>query len=98
MGLDEELWNILEDGLDDLELDEEGAAIHRKKHIPAQKKLYKKHHKMRGIFVAFIPRTEYMKMSEKSTAKAMFASLFANYEGSKKVREAKALMLVHQYE
>ena len=28
----------------------------------------------------------------------MFASLCANYEGSKKVREGKALMLVHQYE
>ena len=28
----------------------------------------------------------------------MFASLCANYKGSKKVREAKALMLVHQYE
>jgi len=39
-----------------------------------------------------------MKMSDKSTAKTMFASLCANYEGSKKVREAKALMLVHQYE
>jgi len=37
-------------------------------------------------------------MSDKSTAKAMFASLCANYEGSKKVKEAKALMLVHQYE
>jgi len=29
---------------------------------------------------------------------AKFASLYANYEGSKKIREAKALMLVHQYE
>jgi len=28
----------------------------------------------------------------------MFASLCANYEGSKKVREAKALIIVHQYE
>jgi len=37
-------------------------------------------------------------MSDKSTAKAMFASLSANYEGSKKVREAKTLMLVHKYE
>jgi len=37
-------------------------------------------------------------MSDKSTTKAMFASLCANSEGSKKVREAKALMLVHQYE
>jgi len=36
-----------------------------------------------------------MKMSGKSTAKAMFASLCANYDGSKKVREAKSLMLVH---
>jgi len=39
-----------------------------------------------------------MKMSDKSTPKAMFASLCANFEGSKKVKEAKALMLVHQYE
>jgi len=39
-----------------------------------------------------------MKMSDKSTANAMFASLCSNYEGSKKVREVKALMLVHQYE
>ena len=37
-------------------------------------------------------------MSDKSNAKEIFASLCANYEGSKKVREAKALMLVHQYE
>jgi len=98
MGLDDELWDILEEGVGDMALDEEWAAIDRKKHTPAQKKLYKKHLKMRGILVAPIPRTEYMKMSEKSTTKAMFASLYANYEGSKKVREAKTLMLVHQYE
>jgi len=97
MGLDEELWDILEDGVGDLVLDEEGAAIDRKKHNPEQKKLYKKHHKIRGSLVTAIPKAEYMKMSNKSTAKAMFASLCANYEGSKKVREAKALMLVHQY-
>ena len=97
MGLDEELWDILEDGVGDLVLDEEGAAIDRKKHTPEQKKLYKKHHKIRGSLVTAIPKAEYMKMSE-STAKAMFASLCANYEGNKKVREAKALMLVHQYE
>jgi len=39
-----------------------------------------------------------MKMSDKSTAKAMFTSLGENYVGSKKVREAKTLILVHQYE
>jgi len=31
MGLDEELWDILEDGVGDLDLDEEGAAVDRKK-------------------------------------------------------------------
>ena len=60
MGLDEELWDILEDGVGDLVLDEEGATIDRRKHTPAQKKLYKKDHKIRGILVASIPRTEYM--------------------------------------
>jgi hypothetical protein len=32
MGLDEELCDILEDGVGDLVLDEEGAAVDRKKH------------------------------------------------------------------
>jgi len=95
MCLDEELWDILEDGVGDLDHDEEGAAVDRKKHTPAHKKMYKKHHKIRGSLVLAIPRAKYMKMNDKSTAKAMFASLCANYEGSKKVREAKALMLVH---
>jgi len=39
MSLDEELWDILEDGVGDLDLDEEGAAVDRKKHTPAQKEL-----------------------------------------------------------
>jgi len=98
MGLDEELWDLLEDGVGDLVLDEEWAAVDKKKHTPAHNKIYKKHHKIRGSLVLDIPRVEYMKMSDKSTAKAMFASLCANYEGSKKVTEAKTLMLVHQYE
>jgi len=37
-------------------------------------------------------------MSDKSTTKAMFSSLCSNYEDNKKVGEAKATMLVHQYE
>jgi len=79
MVLDEELWDILEDGVGDLVLDEERAAIDRKKHTPEQKKLYKKHHNIRGSLVTAIPKAECMKMSDKSTTKAMFASLFANY-------------------
>jgi len=57
MCLGDELWDILEDVVGDLALDEEVAAIDRKKHTPAQMKLYKKHHKMRGILVASIPHT-----------------------------------------
>jgi len=34
MGLDDERWDTLEDGVGDLALDEEGAAIDRKKHTP----------------------------------------------------------------
>jgi len=33
-------------------------------------------------------------MSDKSTIKAMFASLSSNYEGNKKVKEAKANIYV----
>jgi hypothetical protein len=60
MGLDEELWDVLEDGVGDLVLDEEGAVVDKKKHIAAQKKLYKKHHKIRGILVAALPHKEYL--------------------------------------
>jgi len=98
MGMDDELWDILEEGVGDLKLDEEGAAFDKKAHTAEQKKLYKKHHTIRGILVAALPHKEYLKMSDKSTAKAMFASLRSLYEGNKKVIEAKATMLVHQYE
>jgi len=98
MGMDDELWEILEEGVGDLKLDEEGAALDRKAHTAEQKKLYKKHHTIRGILVAALPHKEYLKMSDKSTTKAMFTSLCSNYEGNKKVREAKVTILVHQYE
>jgi len=35
MGLNEELWDILEDGVGALDLDEEGTSVDRKKHTPA---------------------------------------------------------------
>jgi len=37
-------------------------------------------------------------MSDKSTVKAMFASLCSNYEGNKKVKEVKVIMMVQQNE
>jgi len=95
IGMNEELWDILEEGVGNLRLDEEGIALDRTAHTAEQKKLYKKHHMIRGILVAALPHKEYLKMSDKSTTKAMFTSLCSNYEGYKKVREAKATMLVH---
>ena len=98
MGMDDESWDILEEGVGYLKLDEEGAALDRKAHTAEQKKHYKKHHTIRGILVAALPHKEYLKMSDKSTVKAMFTSLCLLYKGNKKVREAKATILVHQYE
>jgi len=40
MGMNEELWDILEEGVGYLKLDEEGAALDRKAHTAEQKKLY----------------------------------------------------------
>jgi len=36
MGMDDELWDILEEGVGDLKLDEEGTALDRKVHTAEQ--------------------------------------------------------------
>ena len=66
IGMDDELWDVLEDDVGNLKLDEEGVALDRKAHTAEQKKLYKKHHLIRGILVAALPHKEYVKMSDKS--------------------------------
>ena len=68
-GMDDEFWDILEEGVRDLKMDEEGAALDRKAHTAEQKKLYKKLRTIRGILVAALPHKEYLKMSDKSTGK-----------------------------
>jgi len=55
IGIAEELRDIIENGVD-LTLDEEGVVVDKKKHIVAQKTLYKKHHKVRGLIVAALPQ------------------------------------------
>ena len=57
------MWDILEEGVGDLKLDEEGAALDTKAHTAEQKKLYKKRHTIRGILVVALPHKEYRKMS-----------------------------------
>ena len=67
--------DVLEEGVGNLRLDEEGIALDRRAHTAEQKKLYKKHHLIRGILVVALPHKEYLKMSDKSTTKAMFTLL-----------------------
>ena len=79
----------LEEGVGNLRLDEEGVALDRKAHTTEQKKLYKKHHLIRGILVAALPHKEYLKMSDKSTSKAMFTSLCAIHWQQRKPQKNK---------
>jgi hypothetical protein len=45
-----------------------------------------------------IAHDEYLKIVNKTTAKSIWESLKSKYEGNKQVREAKANLLVQQYE
>jgi hypothetical protein len=45
-----------------------------------------------------ISHDEYLKIGDKRTAKSIWDSLKSKYEGNKQVKEAKANLLVHQYE
>lgn len=78
MGIDDELWDILEDGFD-IPLDEEGRVIDRMKLIDARKKNYRKRDKVSSMIVDVLPHVEYLKLSDKTTAKAMFNYLCSTY-------------------
>ncbi|WJX24547.1 hypothetical protein P8452_13641 [Trifolium repens] len=65
---------------------------------PTQKLEYKKHHSVKGMMTNAISHDEYLKIGDKRTAKSIWDSLKSKYEGNKQVKEAKANLLVHQYE
>jgi len=67
-----------------------------KKLITTQKKIYKKHHRVRGILLEAFPHAEYMNIGD--SEKSVFESLCYTYKGNQQVKEAKANQLVHQYE
>lgn len=95
--LDDELWDILKDGTN-IEVNSIGMVNDKKTLTPTQKKIYRKHHIVRGIFVDALPHSEYIKIIDKSTAKTIFKSLSSTYEGNQQVKEAKANLLVQHYE
>ncbi|MCH84802.1 aspartyl-tRNA synthetase [Trifolium medium] len=100
IGIDDELWDIVEECVQFENMDEEGVVsiANRKLFTAEQNKQYKKHHKVKSIFTKSISHSEFLKISNKSTAEFVWDSLCSTYEGNEQVQEAKANLLVHQYE
>src|SRR4030066_2244712 len=61
IGIDDELWDVIEDGID-IVVDDEGKSANRKNLTEAQKKIYKKHHRAKGIIIADIQHEEFMRL------------------------------------
>lgn len=80
IGLDDELWDILEDSIDIL-VNAVGMITDRKSLTPAQKKTYRKYHRVWGILVDVLPHSECIKIIDKFTTKTIFEYLVATYEG-----------------
>lgn len=85
IGLDDELWNILEDGLN-IEVNSIGIVADRKTTTPTQKKIFRKHHRVRGILIEALPHSKYINIIDKSTAKTISESLCSIYEGNLQVK------------
>jgi hypothetical protein len=100
IGVDCDLWDMVEEGVNFENMDGEGAVSYqdRKSFTPDQKKEYKKHHLVKGMMTNAISHDEYLKIVNKTTAKSIWESLKSKYEGNKQVREAKANLLIQQYE
>ncbi|KAK2432209.1 gag-protease polyprotein [Trifolium repens] len=100
IGIDCDLWDLVEEGVAFDNMDKEGVVSYqnRKSFTPTQKLEYKKHHSVKGMMTNAISHDEYLKIGDKRTAKSIWKSLKSKYEGNKQVREAKANLLVHQYE
>lgn len=79
--LDDKLWGNLKDGIN-IQVNGVRMMSDRKSLTPAHKKIYEKHHKVRGILVDALPHYEYIKIIDKSTAQTIFKSLCATYEGN----------------
>ncbi|WJX62105.1 25S rRNA (cytosine(2870)-C(5))-methyltransferase [Trifolium repens] len=100
MSIDCDLWDMVEDEVNFENMDLEGvvSSQNRKAFTPTQKLEYKKHHSVKGMMTNAISHDEYLKIGDKRTAKSIWDSLKSKYEGNKQVKEAKANLLVHQYE
>jgi len=71
IGVDDELLDIIED-VDGFVVDSKGMVVDKKKPTEAQRMIYMKHHRVCGILVEALPYSEYTKIVDKSTDKAIF--------------------------
>lgn len=82
VGLDDELLDILEDGIV-IPFNGVGVVAEKKSFTPSHKNIYRKHHRVRSILIDVLPHSEYIKIIDKSTSKTIFESLRATYKGNK---------------
>jgi len=99
-GIDDELWDLIEEGvsIDGIGPDGKITLAQKRALSTANKKIFSKHNKVKNIMMSAISHDEYTKIMDRSTAKAMYDSLCATYDGNKQVQNAKARLLVQQYE
>jgi len=77
--MDDDLRDVIKDRTG-FEVEEEGTIAARKKLTAVQKKIYKKHNRVRGILVEALTHSKYMNIGDRSTAKAIFESLCSTYK------------------
>jgi hypothetical protein len=91
IGVDDSLWDIMEDGIT-IPVDEKGVAIDRKKLTDAQRKIYRKHHKVRGLIVDVLPHNEYLKLSDKLTATTIFNFFAQTMKVTRRLEKPKLIL------
>lgn len=82
---DECLWDIIEEGVSFQDkLDEDGQTITtvKKTFTTEQKKEWKRHNKAIYILASCIIHDEFLKFGNRSSAKGIYDSLYATYEGN----------------
>src|SRR6266487_1725177 len=98
--IDDELWDLIEEGvpIDGIGPDGKITLAQKRALSVENKKIFSKHNKVKQIMISAISHDEYTKIMDRSTAKAMYDSLCSNYDGNRQVQNAKARLLVQQYD
>lgn len=84
ISLDDELWDIMEYDIN-IQVKSVGMVSDKKSLTHAQKKIYRKHHRVRGILLDPLPHSEYIKIIDKSESQTIFKSQCDTYEGNRQV-------------